>query len=289
MLISQGNRLPRGGQKNPPLRDSETGGRTCPPIKNSLCQQNILGCFAGIIAGGLAFGLSSDTGEQPLLTEDCKTALCVNGEIYNHKALAKKLQIPLKVKPKSDCEIILHLYREYGTDLCNMLDGMFSSILLDNTQTPPRLIVARDPIGITTLYYDTSSSHPETMYIALELKSIHEDCDNVHAFPPGHFYNSSLPADSHFTRYYNPDWLHADADAGLLSRTKPVNLTLIRSTLEAAVRKRLMSEINEAYAVQIVKGSSPVVPKNQAISSGLNSDGSLASSLPGVEGPPARL
>ncbi|EFP77391.2 asparagine synthetase [Puccinia graminis f. sp. tritici] len=250
-----------------------------------------------------------DTGEQPLLTEDRKTALCVNGEIYNHKALAKKLQIPLKVKPKSDCEIILHLYREYGTDLCNMLDGMFSFILLDDTQTPPRLIVARDPIGITTLYYGTSSSHPETMYIASELKSIHEDCDNVHAFPPGHFYDSSLPADSRFTRYYNPDWLHADADAGLLSRTKPVDLTLIRSTLEAAVRKRLMSEvpfgvllsggldssliaaiatreiqrINEAYAVQIGKGSSPVVPKNQAISSGLNSDGSLASSLPGVE------
>ncbi|KAH9472972.1 hypothetical protein Pst134EA_000055 [Puccinia striiformis f. sp. tritici] len=50
-----------------------------------------------------------DTGEQPLLSEDRKTALCVNGEIYNHKALAKKLNVPLKVKPKSDCEIILHL------------------------------------------------------------------------------------------------------------------------------------------------------------------------------------
>ncbi|OAV87092.1 hypothetical protein PTTG_00190 [Puccinia triticina 1-1 BBBD Race 1] len=235
--------------------------------------------------------------------------LIINGEIYNHKALAKKLNSPLKTKPKSDCEIILHLYREYGTDLCNMLDGMFSFILLDTTQTPPRLIVARDTIGITTLYYGTSSSHPETMYIASELKSIHKDCDSVHAFPPGHFYDSSLPAASRFTRYYNPDWLHADIDAGLLSRTQPVDLTLIRTTLEGAVRKRLMSEvpfgvllsggldssliaaiatreiqrINDAYAVQIGKGSQPLALDNQAISYGLNLDGSLASSLPGVE------
>jgi len=242
-----------------------------------------------------------DTGEQPLLSEDGKTALCVNGEIYNHKALAKKLSMPLKTKPKSDCEIILHLYREYGTDLCNMLDGMFSFILLDDTHTPPRLFVARDPIGITTLYYGTSSSHPDALYIASELKSIHEDCDAVYAFPPGHFYDSSLPADSRFTRYYNPEWLHADVDAGLLSLTQPADLNLIRTTLEAAVRKRLMSEvpfgvllsggldssliaaiatreisrINEAYTVQI--GKSP------ALSPGLNSDGSLASSLPGVE------
>ncbi|KAI9601682.1 hypothetical protein H4Q26_001515 [Puccinia striiformis f. sp. tritici PST-130] len=208
-------------------------------------------------------------------------------------------RIVRQLKPKSDCEIILHLYREYGTDLCNMLDGMFSFILLDDTQTPPRLIVARDPIGITTLYYGTSSSHPETMYIASELKSIHEDCDTVHAFPPGHFYDSSLPAESRFKRYYNPDWLHAD----------PVDLTLIRTTLEAAVRKRLMSEvpfgvllsggldssliaaiatreiqrINEAYAVQI-NGGSPSAPlASSAAHNGLNSDGSLASSLPGVE------
>lgn len=52
-----------------------------------------------------------DTGAQPLVSEDGKLALCVNGEIYNHRALARSLKTPLKAKPKSDCEVILPLVR----------------------------------------------------------------------------------------------------------------------------------------------------------------------------------
>lgn len=251
-----------------------------------------------------------DTGEQPLLSEDGQLALCVNGEIYNHKALAKKLKNPLRSKPKSDCEIILHLYRECGSDLCDKLDGMFSFILLDASVTPPRLLVARDPIGITTLYYGFPSSHPETIYIASELKSIHEDCDQVYSFPPGHFYDSSLPSGDRFVRYYHPAWFHGDLEPSLLSQTEPANLTLVRTTLEAAVRKRLMSEvpfgvllsggldssliaaiatreiqrINEAYALQIIQDSS-TSPGDQDLTSSYAGKPieSPASTLPGVE------
>lgn len=184
-----------------------------------------------------------ETGHQPLLSEDGKVAVCANGEIYNHKVLAKQLKYQLTTPLKSDCEIILHLYQRYGADMCRMLDGIFSFILLDTSQTPERLIIARDPIGITTLYYGSHSSQPQTLYIASELKSIDQHCDRLDAFPPGHFYDSALPVDERLVRYYEPSWLNGDLDDRLLHRTIPADLTLIRTLLEAAVRKRLMSEV----------------------------------------------
>ena len=118
-----------------------------------------------------------------------------------------------------------------------MLDGMFSFVLLDTSVTPSRIIAARDPIGITTLYMGHHSSSPETIYFSSELKSLHEECDNIIAFPPGHFYDSNTKS---LTRYYQPTWW--DGDKGVVPHNE-IDYTLLRETLEAAVKKRLMSEV----------------------------------------------
>jgi asparagine synthase (glutamine-hydrolysing) len=65
-------------------------------------------------------------GAQPLLDLAAGRALAVNGEIYNHVALREKLKRPHAWKTKSDCEIILYLYDEYGPALCEMLSGIFA-------------------------------------------------------------------------------------------------------------------------------------------------------------------
>ena len=49
----------------------------------------------------------SDTGAQPLVSEDGKRVLAVNGEIYNHIALRKEFGKDVKFKTHSDCEVIL--------------------------------------------------------------------------------------------------------------------------------------------------------------------------------------
>jgi asparagine synthase (glutamine-hydrolysing) len=116
---------------------------------------------------------------------------------------------------------------------------MFSFVLLDESVTPSRIIAARDPIGITTLYQGWHSSKPGTTWFSSELKSLVEDCDEIRAFPPGHVYDS---ADASTTRYYQPAWWDGDADGAPAPTTK-ADLTLLRETLEAAVRKRLMSEV----------------------------------------------
>ena len=130
---------------------------------------------------------------------------------------------------------------EHGKDLCNLLDGMFSFVLLDESVTPSRIIAARDPIGITTLYQGRSSSRPGAVYFASELKALVDECDDIISFPPGHVYDS---ADGSTTRYFNPSWWNGDKEgAEAVIPTAKADLTLLRESLEEAVRKRLMSEV----------------------------------------------
>lgn len=130
-------------------------------------------------------------------------------------------------------------YKKFGINLVDKLDGMFSFVLLDESVKPSRIIAARDPIGITTLYQGWNSKMPGVVYFASELKALVDDCDSIISFPPGHIYDSAV---NETKRYYNPSWLNEDADDAT-APTKPVNLDALRESLEAAVRKRLMSEV----------------------------------------------
>lgn len=115
---------------------------------------------------------------------------------------------------------------------------MFSFVLLDESVTPPRIIAARDPIGITTLYQGWSSTRPGATFFASELKALVDECDKIISFPPGHVYDSR---DQSTTRYFNPTWWNGDETGP--TPTASADLKLLRETLEAAVRKRLMSEV----------------------------------------------
>lgn len=118
---------------------------------------------------------------------------------------------------------------------------MFSFVLLDESVSPSRILAARDPIGITTLYQGWSSKRPEAVFFSSELKALVEECDKIISFPPGHVYDSK---DDSTTRYYHPTWWTGDAEGpNAAIPSQSANLTLIREALEAAVRKRLMSEV----------------------------------------------
>jgi asparagine synthase (glutamine-hydrolysing) len=132
-------------------------------------------------------------------------------------------------------------YEKYDKELCDVLDGVFSFALLDESVTPSRLIAARDPIGITTFYQGWSSKRPGAVFFASELKALVDECDKIISFPPGHVYDSS---DQSTTRYYRPTWWGGDSEGPKSTiPTNPVDLTRLRENLEAAVRKRLMSEV----------------------------------------------
>lgn len=118
-----------------------------------------------------------------------------------------------------------------------MLDGMFSFILLDESVEPTRVLVARDPIGITTLYQGWKISDPKIRYFASELKALVQECDHIESFPPGHYYDSNTRT---LERYYKPSWWDPTI---IPPPSAKADLTALRTTLEAAVKKRLMSEV----------------------------------------------
>lgn len=105
--------------------------------------------------------------------------------------------------------------------------------------TPTRIIAARDPIGVTTLYQGWNSKRPGATYFSSELKSIVDECDEIISFPPGHVYDSR---DKSTTQYFQPSWWSGDEENGRIA-SLPVDFKLLRETLEASVRKRLMAEV----------------------------------------------
>ena len=111
-------------------------------------------------------------------------AVC-NGELYGFRPLREKLiDMGYVFRSDSDCEIILPLYREYGTDMFAMLDAEFACVIYDSTER--QFIAARDPIGIRPLYY--GKSEDGTMAFASEPKNLVDFCDKIMPFPPGHYY-----------------------------------------------------------------------------------------------------
>ena len=89
------------------------------------------------------------SGMQPFRLGECYV-VC-NGEIYGFKKLKEELSEKYTFKSESDCEILLPLYQEYGTDMFAMLDAEFACIIYDGDAG--EFIAARDPIGIRPLYY----------------------------------------------------------------------------------------------------------------------------------------
>jgi asparagine synthase (glutamine-hydrolysing) len=91
-------------------------------------------------------------GHQPLSNEDDSIWIVFNGEIYNYQELRRELLAKgHEFKTKSDTEVIVHLYEEYGRDCVSKLRGMFAFAIWDSGNRT--LFLARDRVGIKPLYY----------------------------------------------------------------------------------------------------------------------------------------
>lgn len=119
-------------------------------------------------------------GMQPFQLGD--SFVVCNGEIYGFEKLKKQLSEKYTFQSDSDCEILLPMYKEYGTDMFAMLDAEFACIIYDAGE----YIAARDPIGIRPLYYGYDENG--VIVFASEAKNLVGIVGKVMPFPPGHYY-----------------------------------------------------------------------------------------------------
>lgn len=108
-----------------------------------------------------------------------------NGEIYGFEKQREELKKKgYTFESDSDCEILLPLYEQYGTEMFGMLDAEFACIIYDGKTGS--YVAARDPIGIRPLYYGYDEKG--ALVLASEAKNLVGLCEKIRPFPPGHYY-----------------------------------------------------------------------------------------------------
>jgi asparagine synthase (glutamine-hydrolysing) len=171
------------------------------------------------------------SGKQPLYSEDGKVILAVNGEIYNHRTLRKTFEGSYNFKTESDCEVILALYRDKGTNFLDDLNGIFGFALYDSAKD--EYLIARDHMGIIPLYMGRDENG--TFFVASELKALEGICTTIELFPPGHYLSST---EGKLVKWYQRDWVNYDA-----VKNNTTSIKDLHDALDAAVKRQLMSDV----------------------------------------------
>ncbi|MHB8831204.1 MAG: asparagine synthase (glutamine-hydrolyzing), partial [Patescibacteria group bacterium] len=126
------------------------------------------------IGEGVSFGfrrlsiIDVAGGHQPLCNEDGTIWVMLNGEIYGYKATMDELVSKgHQLKTRSDTEVIVHAYEEWGDGFLEKLHGMFAIALWDSRTK--RLLLARDRMGKKPLYWTIKN---QTLWFSSELKAL---------------------------------------------------------------------------------------------------------------------
>lgn len=114
----------------------------------------------------------SPTGHMPMQNGDGSLWITYNGEVYNSDEIRPELEaLGYRFRSGNDTEVILLGYEAWGAKIIERLRGMFAFAIYDarSPHTPPRLFLARDPLGIKPLYYATTATG---FYFASELNAL---------------------------------------------------------------------------------------------------------------------
>jgi len=126
------------------------------------------------VSGPLGFGfrrlsiIDLGGGHQPMSDQQESVWVIFNGEIYNFPELKRELEGYGHVfRTKSDTEVIIHGYKQWGDEVLNRLNGMFGLAIWDALRK--RLVLARDPFGIKLLYYRIDGNR---LYFGSEMRAV---------------------------------------------------------------------------------------------------------------------
>lgn len=200
-------------------------------------------------------------GHQPIWNEDNSRCIVFNGELYNFKELRAQLEAKgHSFRTRSDTEVVLHSYDEWGADCLPKFNGMFGFAIWDVKSQ--ELFLARDPIGEKPLYYYQDSEHltfgseikailaaphvprevnPEGLFNflaychAVAPQTIYK---NIYKLPPGHYLR--VKGDAVTTTRY---WDIAEGMADISTASPEELCKQIVEILDDAVRLRMVADV----------------------------------------------
>ncbi len=203
----------------------------------------------------------SPAAHQPMCSEDENIWITFNGEIYNHQILRKELEgLGHRYRSLSDTESIVHAYEQWGVRAVEHIDGMFAFAIWDDVRK--QLWLVRDRMGKKPLYFTEAGGQ---FIFASEIKALLEHPDvrrsvseealwhyltfavspapltlfaGIYKLPPATHLTIPCKGKWMFTEYWRP-WSAADQP----SRTLEEYAGAVRSCLQTAVEKRLMSDV----------------------------------------------
>src|SRR6476660_8854001 len=204
-------------------------------------------------------------GHQPIHNEDSQIWVVQNGEIYNHLALRAELEAAGHVfATRSDTEVLVHGYEEWGEAMVERLNGMFAFALHDRRRRV--VVLARDRMGIKPLHYAISGSRlvfgseltallcapamrrgvdPVALdqYLAMEfVPSPRSMVQGISKLPPAHTLTWSVAeGTSVLSRYWAPTLGEGDGVAD--GRSLEEQCEELRGVLLESVRKELISDV----------------------------------------------
>ncbi|HXX44363.1 MAG TPA: asparagine synthase (glutamine-hydrolyzing) [Candidatus Acidoferrales bacterium] len=214
-------------------------------------------------------------GSQPVWNETETLAVVYNGEIYNFRGLRDRLEKKgHRFRTRSDTEVIVHAFEEWGDDCVARLHGMFALALVEMPQGPggpaTRILLARDPLGIKPLYYahvdgnfffasevrtlvgsDCVSSElcPETIPAYLLFGSVCEPLtlvQGVRSLPPGHSMSVSVGKSTRSPEprpFWDARRGARDAAVSDSSNGSGAPVQKVRALLESAVATHLVADV----------------------------------------------
>ena len=200
------------------------------------------------------------TGDQPIANEDGSLVIVHNGEFYDFERLRAELESRgHRFRTKSDSEVALHLYEDFGPECLHHLRGEFAFIIWDARNQ--RLFAARDRFGVKPLFY---AQHKGALHFASEAKALfamgvpaawsHDSVfaggmvipgertffRGVSTVPPGHFLRATH--EGYRVHQYWDVTYPRDADAAP-PRSDAEYIEGFRAVLEDAVKTRLRADV----------------------------------------------
>ncbi len=197
------------------------------------------------------------TGDQPMTNEDGSVVVSYNGEIYNFRAIRRMLEgAGHRFKSRSDTEVLVHAYEEWGDDFVQRIDGMFGFALWD--QSAQRLLLGRDRAGKKPVFIYRDAAR---IAFASEMKAFHrlrgfEDDLHPHFVPlylaygyvptPGTPYRAVTKLGPGSLLVVERDGREVERrywEPRFTSGVRPDPVTSVRSVLTDAVERRLVADV----------------------------------------------